>query len=222
MYSLDHNQQFQDNPEDVDRHLLDKNKLQEYCQKQKISLPVYDSQSFLLDAIQIWRSSVTLNINGNNTTFTGDTRHSKVRAEISAATKALAAINNILIEKIELSGRRVLLLDLENLPTILPQIYQKFTGLTIYAFVNEHSPLRNRKYPEEIKIISCSSAHRDGADTCLQLYAGYFLANKTYDYYYIGTRDHFGAALVQLIESSNLLWSEPKIKAKVITDVSHF
>lgn len=81
-----------------------KNTLQEYCQKQRLPIPVYDTKSVAADANKIagveytWSSSVTVHSrSGAPTTFHGSRSHTtKTSAEMEAALVALIAIDAIL------------------------------------------------------------------------------------------------------------------------------
>lgn len=191
-----------------------KNLLQEYHQKKSYILPTYESNRVSNDKVE-WQSTVTI-YNGQK--FTGDIKSTKSAADISAAYFALLYLKeNIKYNKRKISSNTALLVDVENLPLFVQDVCDNFEGLTIYAFIGTHHCLASRSYdPSVIKVISPSN-RPDGTDTCMQMYIGYLLALNKYDSYIIATRDHFGAALVELINSHNLPWQNRP--AKLITTI---
>lgn len=122
------------------------------------------------------------------------------------------------IERKVYSVRTVLLVDLENLPKLAEEALELTKDLDIYIFVGMHHCLAPREYPDRIKKIISPSTRPDGTDTCLQVYVGYLLTIQAYDSYLIGTRDHYGSALVEMITHPVLPWM--KKEARLVTHVS--
>jgi len=67
----------------------DKNVLQIYCQRAKLSLPTYKHSR---DSAGLWVSSVTFSYNNKNVTFVGDGCDRKSQSDISAASVALRSL----------------------------------------------------------------------------------------------------------------------------------
>ena len=203
-----------------------KNLLQEYIQARCLPLPIYETVRIGgLDHQPSWQSSVLFE--GKITT--GEANISKSKAEMSAASKALALIsptspispissNPNTISRLA-PPRTVLLVDVENMPNFVEEVVKEIMGLYIYAFVGEHHCLAGKIFPQGVKKVLSPSTRPDGTDTCMQVYVGYFLARDEYDTYLIATRDHYGSALVDMITAPNLLWIERP--SRVVTKVSH-
>jgi hypothetical protein len=117
------------------------------------------------------------------------------------------------------SQRTVLIIDLENLPKLADEVLIADLDLDIYLFVGIHHCLASREYPRHVKKIVSPSTRRDGTDTCIQVFVGHLLATQMYDLYLIGTYDHYGSALVEMITQPGLGWSQRE--ARVVTHISH-
>lgn len=118
-----------------------------------------------------------------------------------------------------LNSRIVLLVDVENMPHFIDNVLEEIKGLTVYAFIGYHHNLCDKEFPPSVIKVLSPSTRTDGTDTCIQVHVGYFLANNMYHTYLIGTRDHFGSSLVDMITSESLLWKSKK--ASVVTKVHH-
>ena len=98
-----------------------------------------------------------------------------------------------------------LLVDLENLPKIVDELPLTL-GLDIYVFVGEHHPLVEKVFTRPVIRIISPSTRKDGTDTCMQVYTGMLLTLQKYEEYLIATIDHYGAALIEMIENNTLGW----------------
>ena len=108
------------------------------------------------------------------------------------------------------------MIDGENLPN-LAKFAASLTApdLDLFLFVGCHHHLSERDYGPTIQKILVPTTRTNGVDSCMQLYVGTFLLTKEYEEYLIGTRDHFGSALVDLIQSPGMLWT-PR-RARLVT-----
>lgn len=209
-----------------------KNKLQEYCQKNNFPLPKYTTQRVGgTDNRPEWSSYLTLH---NGKQYKGEICSRAKTAEFSAAKVALDDIINetqntaddiVLFKNCIISNnkisRKVLIVDLENLHKILDNITEKELlddTLKIYVFVGEHHDLVDKVFPNKIVKIISPSTRPDGTDTCIQVHVGIFLSCDLFDDYYIATRDKFGSNLVDIITSNNFGWKNKK--AKIVTKLS--
>jgi len=200
-----------------------KNILQEYFQAEKLPLPKYESRKCGgFDHKPEWISTVILS-NNENTHITGDISTSKIKAELSAAEKALSFINSNKKIMRSVDERTALFVDVENMPKFIDDVINVIDNITIYAFIGHHHCLANKSFPSLhsnniIKILS-PSTRTDGSDTCMQVYIGYLLSLNKYDTYLIATHDHYGSSLVDMIVSNSLLWNNKQ--ARIVTHVSH-
>lgn len=190
-----------------------KNKLQEYYQKRSLPLPTYYSTVTGPSHAPTWSSTVS---HGDGLIAEGNPYSSRVQSEQSAAESALVQLSGKK-EKIGIDHPTVLLVDIENLQTLIDQLqeYDLPDELEIYGFVSEHHHLAEKEFPVTKVIVP--SSHRDAVDTCIQMYTGIFLMEGKYEHYFIATRDHFGASLVEMIQAPGFPW-EPKT-ASIITSV---
>lgn len=98
-----------------------------------------------------------------------------------------------------------LLVDLENLPKIVDELPLTI-GLDIYVFVGEHHSLVDKVFNRPVIRIVSPSTRKDGTDTCMQVYTGMLLTQQKYEEYLVATIDHYGAALIEMIENNTLGW----------------
>ena len=110
-------------------------------------------------------------------------------------------LNNVLI----FNEPTALLVDLENLPKIVDELPPTL-GLDIYVFVGEHHPLVDKLFTRPVRRIVSPSTRKDGTDTCMQVYTGMLLTQEKYEEYLVATIDHYGAALIEMIENNTLGW----------------
>jgi hypothetical protein len=186
-----------------------KNKLQEVYQKSGEQLPTYNS--FKKD--DDWISEVVLY---DGSKYSSDPFKRKTDAENDAASKALLNFTVTVTKNIYDLPRTVLLVDVENMPKIIEEIGET-THMDIYAFVGEYHVLMKKDFGIKVTKIISPSSRKDGTDTCMQVYIGYLLSIDEYDRYLIATNDHYGFALVDMINTNNFMWKN-KV-AKVITNV---
>lgn len=198
---------------------LPKTILQEYCQKKKLPFPKYIT--FQIGKIHppIWASTVEL-YNKDNTPyqkFPGEPNVAKIKAEHSAAEKALSFLDSIIPQRSIAKPDTVLIVDVENMPTFINTVLESIEGLDIYAFVNRHHPLIKKEYPPCVNKMICPTSMKDGTDTYIQVYMGYLLSQKKYKHYCIVTRDHFGLCLVEIVKNNP--WESAS--ANITTQIDH-
>ena len=196
-----------------------KNLLQSYYQKQQLQLPIYIARS-------IESGYISCVILDDGTKIDGQVGTRKKDAEKLAAFEAckyLKLINNSSKSKAvkplkSLKPDSILFVDVENMPKFIDEVV-KTIDIDIVAVVGEHHCLSQVTYHSKnvTKIISPSS-RRNGSDTCIQVYVGHYLVNSKYKNYYIATRDNFGPALADMINSSTLAWTNKS--GKVVTKIS--
>jgi hypothetical protein len=117
---------------------------------------------------------------------------------------------------VNVTGRKALLIDVENLPKFVTHLTeQQMREYTCYAFVGEHHALVDRELPTQITRIVSPSTRPDGSDSCIQVYAGFLVAQQCFDEIVVATRDHFGSALCDQLQSAALLWTP--VKARVVS-----
>ena len=187
-----------------------KNKLQEFCQKNKIDLPFYDTYSMKELKTITWIS----NVEYDGILFTSDKFASKKEAEKSVAQSVLDYINSS--AKKSLPPRSCILYDAENMGNFIDQINLHYENVDIYYFVNRNHHSINKEYPNVIKMIS-EACDRDGSDCYLMLTLGTFLFQDKYDYYFVSTRDHFANSLSTLVQNNSPYWSSKT--CKIITRI---
>jgi hypothetical protein len=119
--------------------------------------------------------------------------------------------------------RRVLLVDVENLPSLIDEIAEhynlKILNLDIYAFLGEHHHLAKKKFPPEVIRKICPCTRKNGTDTYIQMFVGTLLSSDQYDEYLVASHDHFVFNIVDLITSDQLGWK--KKLARVVTRLDH-
>lgn len=200
-----------------------KNRLQEIFQQQGLALPVYHTEQIGGPAhAPVWVSEVKLP-SGERTR--GDKTTSKTAAEQSAADKALLKIasrsaspkkvlhidQTVSVRPTPPEQKSVirtcLLINGENLPDLAKTASSFLVpGLEILIFIgHHHHHLSERDYG--VQKVLVPTTHLNGVDSCMQVYVGTFLQTDKYDRYLIGTRDHFGSALVDLIQSPEMPWA---------------
>ena len=200
-----------------------KNLLQELCQRQGHDLPIYHSTQMGPPHQPKWSSTVFLT--SRSAKFFGDECSTKKSAETNAADKALKALSSStvstleLIPTVEIKKSVCLMVDVENLPKLISQLPIVKGPWTIYAFVGKHHPLASVDYNSEVSVVLSPSSHQDGTDTCMQVYTGMLLTLICHELYLIATRDHFGAALVEMIKTTGFGWRPQN--AALVTSVDH-
>lgn len=188
-----------------------KNKLQEHFQKQNKPIPEYLTlQVSGLSHNPKFQSHVTL-YDGQQ--IQGDICGTKKQAEQSSAENALKLLNKLpelnntvstpikSTPRTDSSTKTCILIDLENMHTFPNKIIHLVDEMDVYVFVGEHHHLAEKEFPAGVVKILSPSSRKDGADTCMQVQVGMWLATDKYNYYYIVTKDHFGPCLVDMITS---------------------
>jgi len=204
---------------------MEKNYLQECFQKDGIELPKYNTvQVGGSPHMPQWKSTVTL-FNGQS--FTGDISSKKKGAELSAACLALDHIQTEGIEikpcdiprakpKIMFSKNRIkfkgkpdknwnIFVDIENQELILNELCQSLPIENIYVYgylskSREHELMGNLDCDSRTTIIVAPTTRADGADIALTLGVGRMSVEDPDDGYIIVTCDHFGDALVDILQ----------------------
>ena len=142
----------------------------------------------------------------------------KKKEPITSAPLKKEPVRSVHVEEKTALSKGCLLIDGENLPNLA-----KFASTLvrpryeILVFIGHHHHLSERDYGPHIQKVLVPTTHANGVDSCMQVYVGTFLLTEKYDQYLIGTRDHFGSALVDLIQSGEMLWI-PKTATLVTTE----
>lgn len=177
-----------------------KNKLQESFQKLGLPPPTYRSGRIGgTDHEPVWLAQVEL---PTGEQIEGDPSRSKKEAERSAALMAIIMLREQR-ETISPPKKSCLLIDGESLPDLVMTVPIR-KDLDIIVFSS--SRLSGPYYGPMIQKVIVPTNHSNGVDSCIQLYVGAFLMAEKYDRYLIGTRDPYGSALVELIQSSIMPW----------------
>src|SRR3989339_958196 len=143
-----------------------KNALQEYCQKHKQPLPIYDTIPYPKDTGVQWVSTVTL---ADGSKFVGDSDIRKTLAEIKAAQRALDEIESVTINngakvnklaekylrKIH-TRKRIILVDLDNMQGIVDKIPD--SDDEVYGFLSTRTAIDKEKLSQlDIKLVEIDS-----------------------------------------------------------------
>ena len=206
---------------------MGKNMLQEYCQKVKIPLPVYETWKLEGPSHQpVFQSMVR--VTGHPNVYS-EPCGTKKKAELSAAKLMLQYISdNTITTKYNTNKRFFIWIDMENIH--MGDFFEHKQFNNNYKFIGfsteDHPSIRNvDKYPIIIKTIR--SSRSDACDILMVGYAGQVMAVSKYgsaswytngdpepehddnvfpvykdDTIIIVTKDHFGDALVEYIEQS--------------------
>jgi len=187
-----------------------KNTLQEYYQKKRSSLPVYNSfRKGGLDHNPKFISTLTLP-DGKKFQAEGS---SKKDAETKVARKAVLTlfppqkkVQKRIWRKPPKNGKRTcILVDLENKHKMVENILDRFGSIYIdiivFASTDHPSLLKLRESCERdrVKIVEIPCRRKDGADIGLTLYVGDMLHKDEYDTIIIVTEDHFGDTLAECV-----------------------
>ena len=185
-----------------------KNQLQEFCQKNKLELPKYET-TYVNGIKSGFRSKVTITWKCKISKF-GNISKNKKFAELSAATFILDKIRQVHDSNIKRNYKFLgnnpvyIYIDMENIHIgdffdhhEFPDVGYYFTGFSTY----DHPSIRN--VPSNMEIITLRSDHKDAADTLMIFHIG-----RTIDYcqgktIIIVTKDHFAASLVEIINSNH-------------------
>lgn len=186
-----------------------KNTLQEYFQKRKQNLPVYDTYRDGGSAHSpLFVSKLTLD---DGQVFNG-TGQNKKKAELDAAILALQSLNlynntdkadesNTKSQKCTFNTKTAILLDLENIAGEVQKYknLQYTNDIDIFGFVSSNHPLAKSDL-EPIKKFVVKSDEADAADIALAVKFGQILFYG-YQKHIIVTSDHFASSLPAITES---------------------
>jgi hypothetical protein len=173
-----------------------KNRLQRIFQVNKWGLPQYQTMQHITGGTtQLWISRLFY----EGQTFISAPHLTKRAAESDVADVVLQHISETSkSDAHEYDGTTVLLVDVENLHTFIHHL--NVNNLKIYAFVGRYHERAYDTYQLPVEKVISPSTRTDGTDTCMQVYTGMLLMQDKYQNYIIATKDHFGAALVDIIE----------------------
>ena len=177
-----------------------KNKLQEFFQKKGLPTPVYQStRAGGTDNDPKWVCMVKL---FNGEMIYSEPTSSKRSCEMEAAAKTLKELNSHNLEYRNIKytfttdSKIVILVDGENQPIIPIKIVSEVrTSASLRVYISKGHPIKPKLEENEIKIVEIDSTRKDAVDIAIimdsvRLYP---------DHIIIVTNDHFGSALVELI-----------------------
>lgn len=174
-----------------------KNRLQEYCQQKRISLPRYNTREV---SLQKFRSTVIL----LDKRYTGSVTAKKATAEISAAEGMLKLINTVIAEtKIKYRGPMIgIFIDCENKQKIYEELDNYFdlaeSNIHLYLFISEtHDIVEKVRLYKYGRKYYTKSVIKDAVDIHLIYTIGKNL--DIYDTIIIVSADHFAKVLEKLI-----------------------
>lgn len=175
-----------------------KNKLQEWCQTNNKSLPIYSAEMYGEPHDPKWIAQVS--VEGKQYS-SSTTYRSKVLAEQDAAQLAHLAISSIRInpdlEKKMLEGDHVCFVDLENINYL---ITTKPDNIKIYCYLSSYSTVDTSSWEQFATIVKIDSAITDAADHLMTYEIGKLTHQipKTTKII-IASRDKMSAVLTQLL-----------------------
>lgn len=183
-----------------------KNQLQEFCQKHKLRLPIYNT-IFVKDG---FRSDVTIVYN-NKKYITDGTSVTKKKAEMNAASAMLNIIDDIVNEHSNYyaSDKQItVLVDMENVHMGNFFIHNKFGPMFKFVgFATENHPSIKVAPSELNEILTINSDRKDACDILMIGYAAREVDNILGDIIIL-TKDHFGPGLVDylgMISKNNII-----------------
>lgn len=179
-----------------------KNRLQEWCQSNKVEFPVYTSVSFGEPHQLQWKASILINNKTYNSSFSYP---SKILAEqdvaqltlISIASNQLNPPNLFISSESKTSDLYIAFIDLEN---VNYSIKTKPINLTIYCYISSFSSVLTNVWEPLATIIKVDSAITDAADHLMSYHVGKLL--HTLDKstkLIIASRDKTSAVLHQML-----------------------
>jgi Double-stranded RNA binding motif len=191
-----------------------KNILQEWCQKMKLPLPIYNTVRIGGDDTHpIFASTVT--IGGNYFTET-EIGCSKIEAEKAVAKTAYdtpklslsqkyADIRDIPID----NYRKIYLIDGDNYHITEEKVFEESSSLFIYFVAKNntgHIPVIQQQTYENCCIFISDSIGRDAVDHLITFYLGKMsiLWNNEKNYFIV-TRDHFGECIEKFMSNCKLV-----------------
>lgn len=186
-----------------------KNKLQEYCQKYKLTLPVYQLVSHQFDTksnIHRFQSSVSI----DNNIYVSDILLTKKKSEIDAAKNAIENLSKINIKHITSYVKynkpktinRVILVDIENMPLYFEKNKCNSDDWLI-GFISKWSHYYGMRdtLSQYCTLNIVDSSDNNAADTMMIFIAG-FLVSSGYQKFVLISRDKFSNCLKTIIETS--------------------
>ncbi len=185
-----------------------KNELQEFFQKNKLSLPEYTTDRIGGDAhTPEWLTVVEL---CDGSTHRGDIQATKKKAELNAATNALKHIQNAKflhtnpLYDLQFNKAIKIFVDIENKPNFIEEFVNKVSSknIEVHGFVSNGHPQFKPFKDNRISIYPIPSTRKDGADVGLIMHVGMILRQEQSDetVYIIVSNDHFADALVDCIK----------------------
>lgn len=184
--------------------MSEKNKLQEYCHKNGLSLPIYSScREGGSDHEPVFRAILTV----ANQTFEGKGSNKK-EAEKNAAKKAYQSIydapRSVRPKLKKARPKTCILIDLENKPKIIPRLRNSVFGADIWGFASPDHPTllssRSMDIPD-VNLVEVPCTRKNGSDVGLILMCGAFLFNNRYHNFIIVSSDSFGYALADCLNN---------------------
>lgn len=183
-----------------------KNQLQEFCQKHKLCLPIYNTMSNK----DGFKSEVTIVYN-NKQYITDGTSRTKKKAEMNAAQTMISIIDDIVNEHstyYNYSGGVTVLVDMENVHMGNFFVHNKFgSEFKFIGFATENHPSIKVAPPELNEILTINSDRKDACDILMIGYAAREIDNIDGDIIIL-TKDHFGPGLVDylgMISKNNII-----------------
>lgn len=185
-----------------------KNLLQEYLQKERYSLPIYDGNF----DISGWNGNVTINIDKKCLTFYGLICNNKKESQQDASKKALDYLKKykkgikykIYKDGNILNHQDIIFIDIENISKYIYIIPDKY----IYGFISTNSSLYNKI--EDIKqymnLYIYEGVEKDGADILLAMMVSENIQHikKYKNKVIILTNDHYGICIKKILEKNNI------------------
>lgn len=185
-----------------------KNQLQEYCQKNGIKLPEYNTCRIGGEA-HCPEFESFVEIEGFDTVF-GEIKNSKKQAGLSAASVMLGIINQHHNENIKYYTNPTpkpygvhIYIDLENIHMGDFMDHHKFgEGMYVIGVATTNHPSLRTVSPD-INLLTTESDHKDAADTLMIYDIGKSVGHDS-DTCIIVTKDHFAAPLVEILQSQHI------------------
>lgn len=177
-----------------------KNILQEFCQKEKIDLPVYETSIFEDGFV----STAYVKLEDQILFAGGKFKNKKKQSELSAAKHLLGKLNTYLEDnKVDIFPNKPtrILVDLENIP--INDLFSKynFENVIFEIFATENSSCLtklDKKSDILMNIHTVKSSRRDAADILMTLYVRQLFYNQ--ENLIIITKDHFGDSLMDCLD----------------------
>lgn len=183
-----------------------KNELQEYCQKNRYPLPVYNT------SILNEKFVCSVFVSFIRDPFVSEGYTSKREAEKDAASKVMEYINStfssVTTPRVVKKRGGAIFIDAENKQNETIDLIKNYDtdGVEIYVFYTKDHPVGIKferakifDYPN-VHSITTSSHHRDSADNLLIMHIGQL--RTRYSLYIILTNDHFADSVVDIINEN--------------------